>query len=193
MVSHNKWVNLIIHHNFHHRYESLALLLCYLAYVSFMKFNQQVEAWVKSKISKTEPVSVKVSHTDDVIMTLNLGLSPAGRTNCEYIRQATTKAYTTNCWTVNGLWYSSKLTPILLVPGLQGQTSSAVYHRLDEWTSVEALSVPKWPIWHTLLGSSQKSQFHSSGWKTAAQKVSVLKKVECGFRSMRRFRVYTSL
>ena len=64
------------------RYESLSLLLCYLAYVSFMKFNQQVEAWVKSKISKTEPVSVKVSHKNDVIMIINLGLSPAGRTNC---------------------------------------------------------------------------------------------------------------
>ena len=64
------------------RYESLALLMCYLAYVVFMKFNQKVEAWVKSKISKTEPVSVKVSHNCDVIITMNLGLSPAGGTNC---------------------------------------------------------------------------------------------------------------
>ena len=56
--------------------------MCYLAYVGFMKFNQKVEAWVKSKISKTEPVSVKVGHNFDVIITMDLGLSPAGGTNC---------------------------------------------------------------------------------------------------------------
>jgi len=96
-------------------YESLALLLCYLAYVSFMKFNQKVEAWVKSKISKTEPVSVKVYPLPEE-------------------------------QTVNTL---DKPPPKPTQPTAEQSTDS---------------------------GSSQKSQFHSSGWKTAAQKVSVLKK-----------------
>ena len=37
-----------------HRYESLALLLCYGAYVGFMKFNAQAEQWVKSKIGSND-------------------------------------------------------------------------------------------------------------------------------------------
>ena len=51
MVSHTK-DDVILTMN--HRYESLALLLCYGAYVGFMKFNAQAEQWVKSKIGSND-------------------------------------------------------------------------------------------------------------------------------------------
>ena len=52
------------------RYESLALLICYMAYVSFMKFNAQAELWVKSKVGGGETApSVKVN--DVIIMGHN--------------------------------------------------------------------------------------------------------------------------
>ena len=46
------------------RWESLMLLICYASYVIFMKYNMNVEQWVKSKLNKdggsTESISVKV-------------------------------------------------------------------------------------------------------------------------------------
>ncbi|CBY08714.1 unnamed protein product [Oikopleura dioica] len=45
-------------------FESLVLLVCYASYVIFMKYNMNVEHWVKSKLNKnggsTESISVKV-------------------------------------------------------------------------------------------------------------------------------------
>ena len=38
------------------RWESLVLLLFYACYVVFMKFNEDIESWVKSKISRRTEV-----------------------------------------------------------------------------------------------------------------------------------------
>ncbi len=40
-------------------YEALVLLCCYFAYVIFMKFNQDVELWVKSKITHNRIQTVR--------------------------------------------------------------------------------------------------------------------------------------
>lgn len=49
-------------------WESLMLLICYASYVIFMKYNMNVEQWVKSKLNKnggsTESISVKVCPAD---------------------------------------------------------------------------------------------------------------------------------
>ena len=44
-----------------------------------------------------------------------------------------------------------------------------------------------------VAGTKPSANFHSTGWKTAAQRVTVLKQVASGYRSLRSFRVYTSV
>ncbi|XP_057187729.1 sodium/potassium/calcium exchanger 2-like isoform X2 [Triplophysa rosa] len=50
-------------------HESIALLLCYVTYVTFMKFNVTVETWIKSKLNRNQvddpEASPKVNAGDD--------------------------------------------------------------------------------------------------------------------------------
>lgn len=46
-------------------WEALILLLCYAAYVVFMKFNHNVEKWVKAKLNRK--VQSKVKSTDNLL------------------------------------------------------------------------------------------------------------------------------
>jgi len=106
-------------------YESLCLLICYFAYVGFMKYNQHVEAWVKSKISNGDPVSVKVYPLPD------------------------------------GQAVNDK--PEKPIP-IQNQPAED----LNQQQSVDS------------GGSQSKSaNFHPTGWKIAAQRVTVLKQDQC--------------
>ncbi|XP_063770240.1 sodium/potassium/calcium exchanger 2 isoform X2 [Pseudophryne corroboree] len=45
-------------------YESLLLLMAYLTYVTFMKFNVQVESWVKSLLNRNKVVKVSSATSD---------------------------------------------------------------------------------------------------------------------------------
>ena len=54
-------ISLYLHNNIDvlQYYESILLILVYLCYVTFMKFNQTIERWVKKKLSgcRTKPPS----------------------------------------------------------------------------------------------------------------------------------------
>ncbi|CAH2293930.1 sodium potassium calcium exchanger 2 isoform X1 [Pelobates cultripes] len=45
-------------------WESLMLLMAYLTYVTFMKFNVQVESWVKRKLNRNKVVKVSSANSD---------------------------------------------------------------------------------------------------------------------------------
>ncbi|XP_075681982.1 sodium/potassium/calcium exchanger 2 isoform X2 [Rhinoderma darwinii] len=50
--------------NFIQWWESLLLLMCYLTYVTFMKFNVQVESWVKRKLNRNKVVKVSSANSE---------------------------------------------------------------------------------------------------------------------------------
>ncbi len=50
-----------------HWYEALVLMLCYVAYVIFMKNNADIEAWIKSKIAQNRVQTVR--STDNLMDT----------------------------------------------------------------------------------------------------------------------------
>ncbi|XP_075450796.1 sodium/potassium/calcium exchanger 2 isoform X2 [Ascaphus truei] len=51
--------------NFIQWWESLLLLMTYLTYVTFMKFNVQVETWVKRKLNRNKVAKVSSTHSEE--------------------------------------------------------------------------------------------------------------------------------